>query len=136
VTRPEPGLLDAATPVTVRDVSYRLARLAGTAAKPIVRLEGITDRASIEGLRGEPLWVAREHAPPLEEDEFWADDLVGLAVVDGAREVGVVERVLSMPSCELLVVGELLIPLIGDAVRGVDLEARRVDVDLGFLGAG
>jgi 16S rRNA processing protein RimM len=61
---------------------------------------------------------------------------VGLAVVDGARTVGVVERVLSLPSCEVLVVGDLLVPLVGDAVREVDLAARRIDVDLEFLGEG
>jgi ribosomal 30S subunit maturation factor RimM len=29
-----------------------------------------------------------------------------------------------------------LIPLVGDAVRTVDVEARRIDVDLEFLGEG
>ena len=136
MTKPEAGLLSLDIPVVVGGRSLRLERLSGTDAKPIVRLRGVGSRTEVEALRGEPLWVAREHAPPLEEDEFWADDLVGLDVVDGARAVGVVERVLSMPSCELLVVGELLIPLIDDAVRSVDLDARRVDVDLEFLGAG
>ena len=136
MTKPEAGLLSLDIPVVVGGRSLRLERLSGTDAKPIVRLRGVTSRTAVEELRGEPLWVSREHAPPLEEDEFWADDLVGLAVVDGERAVGVVERVLSMPSCDLLVVGELLIPLIDDAVRSVDLDARRVDVDLEFLGAG
>ena len=136
MTRPEAGLLSLDIPVVVAGVARRLARLAGTEAKPIVRLDGVSHRNDVEALRGEPLWVAREDAPPLDEDEFWADDLVGLTVADGPREVGVVEKVLSMPSCELLVVGELLIPLVDDAVRSVDLEAGRVDVDLEFLGAG
>jgi 16S rRNA processing protein RimM len=44
-----------------------------------------------------------------------------------------------MPSCELLEVRresgeELLVPLVRDAVRSVDVEARRIDVDLEFLG--
>jgi 16S rRNA processing protein RimM len=136
VTRPEPGLLSLDIPVRVGVRDLRLERLAGTADKPIVRLSGVDSRDAVEALRGEPLWVSREYAPPLEQDEFWADDLRGLAVVDGDRPVGVVERVMSLPSCEVLVVGELLIPLIGDAVRSVDIEAGRVDVDLGFLGEG
>ena len=113
-----------------------VTRRSGTDAKPILRLSGVETREAVDALRGEPLLADRAAAPPLEEDEFWADDLVGLAVTDGDRPVGTVERVLSYPSCELLVVGELLIPLVDDAVRDVDLEARRVDVDLGFLGAG
>jgi ribosomal 30S subunit maturation factor RimM len=47
---------------------------------------------------------------------------------------------LSLPSCEVLEVtregdgGELLVPLVGDAVREVDVEGRSIDVDLRFLG--
>jgi ribosomal 30S subunit maturation factor RimM len=29
----------------------------------------------------------------------------------------------------------LLVPMVSDAVRSIDVAARRVDVDLGFLGA-
>jgi 16S rRNA processing protein RimM len=71
----------------------------------------------------------------LDEGEWWAADLVGLRVVDGEREVGVVERVVAYPSCEVLVVGDLLVPLVDDAVRAVDLEAGVVVVSLEFLGA-
>jgi 16S rRNA processing protein RimM len=70
----------------------------------------------------------------LEEDEFWARDLVGCAVVDGSREVGVVARMVALPSCEALEVGELLIPMVRDAIRSIDLEARRIDVDMEFVG--
>jgi 16S rRNA processing protein RimM len=111
-------------------------RRSGTDAKPLLRLEGVGSRAAAEALKGEPILVARELAPPLEEDEWWAEDLVGLRVVDGTREVGVVERVLSLPSCDVLEVGELLIPLVSDAVRDVDVSAGVVDVDLAFLDAG
>jgi 16S rRNA processing protein RimM len=31
--------------------------------------------------------------------------------------------------------GELLVPLVADAVREVDLDRRAIDVDLRFLGA-
>jgi 16S rRNA processing protein RimM len=109
-------------------------RLEGTSAKPLVRLKGVTTRAAAEALRGEPILVSRD-VVGLEEGEYWAEDLVGLAVVDGEREVGVVERVRALPSCEVLVVGELLIPLIDDAVRDIDVAGGRIDVDLGFLDA-
>jgi len=46
---------------------------------------------------------------------------------------------LSLPSCEALEVaredgGELLVPMVRDAVRAVDVRARRIDIDLAFLG--
>ena len=55
-------------------------------------------------------------------------------------DVGVVARLLALPSCEVLQVTrsegrpELLVPLVGDAVRAVDVANRRIDVDLKFLG--
>jgi 16S rRNA processing protein RimM len=137
--RPEASLLTVGTRVTVAGVARRIERRAGTAERPIVRVEGAADRDAALALRGEPLWVERADAPPLDEDEFWADDLVGADAVDGDRAVGTVSRVLALPSCEVLVVerageAELLVPLVGDAVRAVDLQARRIDVDLAFLG--
>jgi 16S rRNA processing protein RimM len=128
VTRPEPGVLALGLSTSLGVV----VRLAGTAARPVVRLEGVESREAAEALRGQPLLVARAEMP-LDEDEYWADDLVGLRVVDGERPVGVVERVRALPSCEVLEVGERLIPLVADAVRAVDLAAGTVDVDLGFV---
>ena len=133
VTRPMPEALVDGAPVRVGERSTTISRRAGTAAKPIVRLAMFASRTEVEAARGEALWVSRE-ALTLEEDEFWADDLVGLRVVDGDREVGIVERVRELPSCEVLEVGELLIPLVEDAVRDIDLDAGVVDVNLAFLG--
>ncbi|MEA2169816.1 MAG: rRNA processing protein RimM [Solirubrobacteraceae bacterium] len=136
--------------VTVSGVERRLVRRDGTDAKPILRMEGVSTREAIDALRGEPLMVERSD-DMLEEGEYWAEDLVGLAVFDGSREIGVVARVRALPSCEVLEVdvtspgdpnlrgseGEtLLVPLIDDAVRDVDLVARRIDVNMAFLDAG
>ena len=75
----------------------------------------------------------------LDEDEFWASDLEGCAVVDGDVSVGFVRRMSALPSVEVLEVdradgSELLVPLVRDCIRSIDLEARRIDIDLGFLG--
>ena len=120
--------------MTVAGVARVVERRGGTDTKPTLKLAGIGSRPQLEALRGEGVWVDRATAPDLGENEWWADDLVGLTVRDGAREVGVVERVQALPSCEVLVVGERLIPLIADAVRTVDVAAGVVDVDLAFLG--
>jgi 16S rRNA processing protein RimM len=129
VTRPaEPITGDT---VFVNGARVKIERLAGTREKPIIRLEGYASREDVEALRGAVLEVP---APPLEEGEYWARDLEGCTVVDGAREVGVVSRMVALPSCEALEVGELLIPMVRDAIRSIDVAARRIDVDLEFLG--
>jgi 16S rRNA processing protein RimM len=139
VVRPRAQLLQLGARVTVGGVEREIVRRGGTDVSPILRLDGVSGRDELEPLRGEVLLVPRSAAPPLEEDEYWAEELVGCAVCDGELEVGVVERLLDYPSCELLEVRRgdrevLLVPLVRDAVRSVDVEARVIDVDLAFLG--
>jgi 16S rRNA processing protein RimM len=126
----QPGPLKAGATVVVGGRSLAIERLAGTSARPIVRLAGCSSRSDAEALRGAELRVEDS----LAEGEFWARDLEGCVVVDGGREVGVVARMVALPSCEALEVGELLIPLVRDAIRSIDVEARRIDVDMGFVG--
>jgi 16S rRNA processing protein RimM len=140
VTRADARLLALGGRVEVAGRARRIARRAGTDARPIVRLEDVTGRDAAEALRGRPLLVAREALPALSEDEYWAHELEGCAVVDGDVAVGVVRRMLTLPSVDVLEVeraggaGELLVPLVRDAVRAVDVAGRRIDVDLAFLG--
>jgi 16S rRNA processing protein RimM len=133
-------LLTLGATLRVAGADRRIIRRAGTDARPIIRVEGCEDRIGAEALRGLELDAAREAAPALEDDEWWAEDLESCRVHDGEREVGTVRRLLALPSCELLEVardgggGDLLVPLIRDAVRSVDIARRTIDVDLGFLG--
>jgi len=140
VVEPNAPLLRATDTVKLADGERKIERLAGHDTRLIVRLEGCADRESAEALHGQVLFVARGYAPELGEDEWWAEDLEGLAVGDGERTIGTVTRLLALPSCEVLEVersegGEpLLVPLVSDAVRTVDLEQKRIDIDLQFLG--
>jgi 16S rRNA processing protein RimM len=141
VTQPRVALLDAGRTLLVDGREEEIVRRAGTDARPIVRLASTTTRTEAEALRGADLLVPADQAPTLEEDEWWPEQLEGCVVYDGEHELGVVRRLLALPSCEVLDVaraegagGELLVPLTHDAVRSVDIDAKRIDVDLEFLG--
>jgi 16S rRNA processing protein RimM len=140
VAEPNAPLLRATKTVKVGEVERDIVRLAGHDKRLILRIEGCDDRAAAEALRGHTLLVARNSAPDLGEDEWWAEDLEGLAVCDGDREVGTVTKLLALPSCEVLEVERneggdpLLVPLVSDAVRTVDLATKQIDIDLKFLG--
>ena len=124
------AVLAVGTVVSVAGCERRVERRAGTDARPLLRLEGITDRGRADALRGELLLVSDSQAP-LEEGEWLAADLVGCRV----EGLGAVRRVLPAPSCDVLELeGGALVPLIADAVRAVDLQRRRISVDRGFLG--
>jgi 16S rRNA processing protein RimM len=135
VTRARPALLRLGVRVRLGAVEREIVRRSGTEERVILRLEGVADRAAAQALRGGDLLVAREAAPALGEDEFWAEELEGLRVVDGERELGRVRRMVELPSCEALELDTaLLVPLVRDAVRRVDVADGVVDVDAGFLG--
>ena len=136
VTSPRPRLLTLGMPTDLGEIVRRV----GTDERPVIRLAGLETREAAEALHGQPLLVALDHAPPLEPGEWWAHELEGLRVTDGEREVGTVRRMLELPSVEVLEVerpngAELLVPMVGDAIRELDMEGRRVDVDLRFLDA-
>jgi 16S rRNA processing protein RimM len=140
VTGAHPELLQEGRNVRIGGSERLIRRRAGFERGLILRLEGCEARADAQALGGQELLVSREHAPELEADEWWAEDLEGCSVHDGGQPVGVVRRLLALPSCEVLEVQRaggipvLLVPLVKDAVRGVDLDAREIEIDLRFLG--
>ena len=94
---------------------------------------GIDDRTAAESLTG--LLLEVERAPgerPEDPDEYYDDDLLGLAVltVDG-EPVGEVTEVLHLPAQDLFAVRtpdsrEVLIPFVSEIVPEVDLDAGRI----------
>jgi 16S rRNA processing protein RimM len=114
--------LDAGTEVFLRERRHPVARRAGTDQRPLIRLEGLDDPASV---RGEVMLVDAQ----LDEGEWLAADLVGLLVPGRGR----VARVLDGPSCSVLELDDgSLIPFIADAIRSI--EGGEIQVDEGFLG--
>jgi 16S rRNA processing protein RimM len=133
-------LLAVGSVVSVSERLYTVTRRAGTERHPIVALAGVGDRDAAAQLRGAPLMVARESAPALGEDEWWAHELVGCDVFAGDRPLGTVTRLVALPSCEALEVrraerasAPLLIPMVKDAVHRVQPGERRIEVDADFL---
>jgi 16S rRNA processing protein RimM len=145
VTRPLARLLTLGADVQIaggapgEHTSAAIVRRAGTERNPIVRLQGIEDRAAAEALRGAQLSVRSADVPRLAEGEWWAHELEGCGVFDGERRLGTVVRMLELPSCEALEVDPtdggttLLVPMVKDAVRTVDVPSARIEVDSDFL---
>lgn len=147
VTGARSRLLALGTTVVVAGRTAEVLRRAGTEEHPIVRLAGIEGRDAAEAMRGLEIMVDLAGAPQLAEGEWWASELEGCEVVDGTRHVGRVVRLIELPSCEALEVrletpgaddakrpaGDLLVPMVRDAIRQVDVAERRIDVDMSFL---
>ncbi len=139
VTGARARLLELGTEVTIAGRTAAIVRCAGTDQRPIVRVHGVDDRTGAQELRGQTLEVAAADAPRLVEGEWWAHELEGCLIIDGERRIGTVTRMIELPSCEALEVqqqpaGEsLLVPMVKDAIRHVDITAGVIDVNMGFI---
>lgn len=84
--------------------------------------------------RGAQLAIRRAELPPPDEGSYYVADLVGLEVVDDDKgPVGLVRDVLPGPANDVLELDTgLLLPLVEDCVREVDLAGRRILLNPGF----
>jgi len=97
--------------------------------------EGVTDRTTAEALCGRTLQIRRADLPPLEEDEVFLVDLLGLEVrLPDGRAVGKVTEVLELPAGPVLEIrgpgGEGLVPFQRRFVPRLELAAGWLEVDL------
>jgi 16S rRNA processing protein RimM len=101
----------------------------------IIALAGIDSRDAAEALRGQEVYIRQADALPLDQDEYYLHDLPGLRVehVDGTT-IGIVKEVLETGANEVLIVtrpegGEVLIPMIKDVVKRLDIAAGVVVIE-------
>ena len=85
--------------------------------------------------RGAELAVRLADLAPLEDDTYYAFELVGLAVVDDAGTAlgTVVDVIPGVANDNLTLDDGTLVPMIEDAIREIDLPGRRIVVVQGFL---
>ncbi|MBX3063600.1 MAG: 16S rRNA processing protein RimM [Anaerolineae bacterium] len=102
----------------------------------LIHLKGIDDRDAAEPLRDMYVFVAIEDAVPLEENEYYLFQLVGLQVQTTEGEaLGKLTDVMETGANDVFIVkgeayGEVLIPVIDGVIQNVDLEAQIVTVAL------
>jgi 16S rRNA processing protein RimM len=95
----------------------------------LAQLEGIHTRAEAEQLRGKAVLIDPAELPPLEEDEYYWQDILGMRVVtEKGRDVGAVREILPTGSNDVYVLQkgtqEFLIPATKDVIISIDIKAR------------
>ena len=101
----------------------------------IVKFKGIDNINDIEKYKGKDLYVTRENAIPLEEDEYYIADIIGAAVyTEDGEEFGTLTDVLETGANLVFVVKhegkDVLLPAIPDCVKDVDTEEKKVVVHI------
>jgi 16S rRNA processing protein RimM len=106
----------------------------------VVALNGVETREAALAMKGSLVGVPRSALPAAGDDEYYWDELTGLAVVNRAGVLlGEVAGVTEHGAHPLLRVArppgvpgpERLIPFVASIVDRVDVGARRIDVDWG-----
>lgn len=117
----------------VRDFPVGTAKPLGGFA--VFSLEGIDTAEAAREWFGSMVSVLREELPPPAEDEYYWVDLIGCEVTDadGSR-VGEITGLTEGPAHDWIAVrredGELLLPMVSEFIREVDIAGRRVVVAL------
>lgn len=102
----------------------------------ILKFDGIDNINDIEKYKGKDLWIPREEAQELGEDEYYIADLQGLNVVlEDGTEFGTLRDVMETGANDVYIIdsnehGEVLLPAIKESILDVDLEKNTMTVHL------
>ncbi len=116
-------------PLTIRRVKYQKNNL-------ILQFAELSTIEEAEALKNTILYADRADLGELPEGVYYIADLIGMTVQDeDGEKIGTIKEVLQTGANDVYVVRreekkDLLIPVIEDAVKGVDLEKRTVTVTL------
>ncbi len=77
----------------LEDVKVRVSARKSGDGGAIVHIQNVLTRDDAELLRGKTLYVEREEAEKLKENEFFVDDLIGLTFFAGEREIGKITEI-------------------------------------------
>lgn len=101
----------------------------------IIKFKGIDNINDIERYKGKSLYVQREDAVPLEKDEYYIGDLIGMEVYTEDGILGVLKDVMETGANDVYVIeseayGEVLVPAIRQCIFDVDVEEKKMKIHL------
>ena len=102
----------------------------------ILKFDGIDNINDIEKYKGKDLWIPREEAQELGEDEYYIAYLQGLKVVlEDGTEFGTLRDVMETGAKDVYIIdsnehGEVLLPAIKECILDVDIEKNTMTVHL------
>ena len=102
----------------------------------ILKFEEIDDINDVEKYKGSSLYVTRDQAVKLKEDEYFIADLIGLTVIAEEEKLeGTLKDVMETGANDVYVIEltdgrELLLPAIKECVLSVDIEKGEMQIRL------
>lgn len=97
----------------------------------IIKLKGIDDINKIEQFKGDIITINEEDIPELPEGEYYKEDLIGLDVyTDEGKLLGKLDDVFNTGANDIYQVGKILLPVIPDVVKEIDMNNNRITVHI------
>ena len=101
----------------------------------LLSFKGINDRSQAEALIGSELYIRKQDLPALEDDTYYWFDLIGIEVYTTEKKyLGRIESIIETGSNDVYVVkdgkNEVLIPALESVVMDIELEQKRMQVNL------
>ena len=102
----------------------------------ILKFRGIDNINDIEKYKGRDLWIPREEAQELDEDEYYIADLLGMDVFTEDGELfGALKDVMETGANDVYIIEmsdgkEVLVPAIKQCILDVDIENRKMVIHL------
>lgn len=126
-----PERFDPGSVVYIEGEAFTIHKTHWHKSQARVLLKGVLDATQAEPFIGKSMTVVRSERPELDRDEFYLDELIGMAVVDeDGKPLGTVDEVIANPGQEVIRVGEIMFPAAKQFVRRVDVKGKRMVVRL------
>ncbi|MCI8373134.1 MAG: ribosome maturation factor RimM [Lachnospiraceae bacterium] len=100
----------------------------------ILKFKGIDNINDIEKYKGKGLWITREQAVELEEDEYFIMDLIGIPVYnEDMQKIGCMKDVMTTGANDVYIIEkedgrELLLPAIKECILEVNIQEHYIKV--------
>lgn len=117
---------------------YQINTLRKAGKNYLISFLNHNDRDSVEQLRNQFVYIKSEEMPSLGKDEYYHHDLLGIQVLDTAKQkIGSVSEIISTGANDVYVIipdlaekKEILIPAIKSVIKSIDIQERIMIVEI------
>lgn len=113
---------------------YTISKIKYQKSNLIVKLKEINDRNTAEELKGKLIEIDRADGIPLEEDEYYIVDLIGLKVYEGDVLLGVLNDVIQSGGTDIYSIKtegkDILVPAVAQYILDIDMDNKKIQVQI------